>query len=97
MTRRIYCETCGVLKPMHPEDVMAGFQRRRVELRAKKPDVHQIQVNKKTFNLQSLICDNCGNQIPDGAKAIAETMWRDGITPWDWEQDYMEPKTETKP
>ena len=47
MSRVILCETCGRLKPMHPEDVVAGWQRRRRNLRI----------------VRSLRCDCCNADL----------------------------------
>lgn len=102
MSRRILCEKCGVRenKPMHPEDVMNGFHRRRVEIRAKKPAVLQIKTYQgkstsdmklvETENPASLMCDDCGNPIKDGDQAVAVTMWRGDVEPPAWEQDYCQ-------
>jgi hypothetical protein len=39
MSREICCEKCGELKPMHAEDVLMGFKRRRIVIeRVQKPD-----------------------------------------------------------
>ena len=83
---------------MHPEDVAMGFKRRRVELRAKKPDNLEVKFYSgntmadlkltETKVLKSLKCDGCGVPILDGEKAIAVTMWR-GDEPAPWEQDYQ--------
>lgn len=95
MSRKILCEKCGVLKPMHPEDVLMGFKRRRVQIGlAKKPDGLDVKIyedGKLTERkiLRSLFCDNCGEPIADGAPAIAETFWRGEDEPAEWESEYM--------
>lgn len=90
MSRKIYCRKCGVLKPMHPEDVAMGLRRRRTEIRAKKPEDHAISINGvKQPQIASLICDLCGNPIPDGQTAVAETFYRaDQGEPAMWEHEY---------
>lgn len=92
MSRRILCEKCGVLKPMHPEDVATGWQRRCVNIWAKKPAVHEVKftANDKTetITLPSLVCDDCGTPIKDGDAAVAVTMWRGNDEPYNWEKDY---------
>lgn len=60
MSRKILCPTCGELKPMHPQDVVTGIQRRR-----KWIDLY-ITVG----------CDNCGEPLHAQFKALCETMWR---------------------
>lgn len=77
MKRDIYCERCGVLKPMHPKDVVNGLQRRRVHIRL------SCHCN----------CEGCTEELNPGDTAIAETNWyksREG-TPGDWEQEYGNP------
>lgn len=79
MSRKILCSVCGVIKPMHPEDVVNGFHRRRTILQ---------KLN------QPVMCDLCGNVIEPGKmkhgeEPIAETIWRgDDLTPAEWEQYY---------
>lgn len=91
MIRTIHCEKCGVLKPMHPEDVAMGFLRRRLIFKGVKPADHAITVNgEKQPQMSSLACDLCGQDIPDGSTVVATTMWqkdREG-TPGIWETEY---------
>lgn len=90
MTRHLFCEACGVMKPMHPEDAAMGFARRRIEFQASKPKEHFILVDGERQDLSSLACDQCGKDIPDGSTVIAQTMWmtsREG-TPGLWEEEY---------
>lgn len=59
---------------MAPEDVLAGFERRIVRLKASL----------------SLCCDTCAKPINPGDEIIATTYWnknREGA-PWDWEAGY---------
>lgn len=72
-----------------------GWQRRRVNIRAKKPAVHEVKFianDKKaeTITLPSLVCDDCGTPIKDGDAAVAVTMWRGNEfdKPYNWEKDY---------
>ncbi len=98
MSRKILCEQCGVLTPMHPEDVLNGFQRRRVEIRAKKPADHHVDfytgeslaslAHTERRDLPSLMCDRCGKVIHNGDPAVAVTMWQ-GEEPENWEKDYQ--------
>ncbi len=96
MNRSIHCQTCGGYKrPMHPEDAAMGFQRRCVPIRVKKPAVHDVTtiIDGKVANVESLpsiMCDLCGEAIPDGTPAFALTMWREHEgTPGPWEQEYQ--------
>lgn len=87
-SRKIVCETCAPKRlPMHPEDVANGFQRRCVELRARRPEGHGVRIGGEFFPSRSLVCDDCGQAIADGARVMAITMWRD-IEPGPWEEDY---------
>lgn len=97
-SRKIICKVCGEkLTSMHPEDISMGFHRRVVQIKAKKPDDHEIKffegpsldklTETKTEQLQSLMCDDCGVSIADGEPAVATTMWR-GDEPEAWEQEY---------
>lgn len=100
MVRTLLCEKCGVLTPMHPEDVAEGWKRRRIHGLAKKPAIHQIKTitkmpggeSKTTVEgLPILICDDCCQELPDGTPAIAVTMWREDKEgpPLDWESEYL--------
>lgn len=91
MKREIVCTKCGELRPMHPEDVMNGFHRRRTVLQAKRPSDHGLAINGEFHPLASLICDHCGEKINDGDGAVAITMWQ-GVEPYFWESDYQTTK-----
>jgi hypothetical protein len=97
-SRKIICGSCAKnLPPMHPEDVSMGYNRRVVQIVAKKPADHGIKtyegdsldtlVETKSEQLSSLVCDHCGHIIPDGDPATATTLWR-GEEPESWEQEY---------
>lgn len=98
MVRRIHCGTCDKnTRPQHPEDVAVGWQRRRVEIRAKKPAQHNIQIlesgkTEQVISLPSIVCDGCGEALRDGSKAYAITEWRKDREgePGQWEQEYGE-------
>lgn len=96
MIRRIICEACDkTMKPMHPEDVAEGWNRRRVSILAKKPEDLSITTmvvgtTPVVQNLPSIICDQCGEPVKDGEGAAAITEWqttREG-EPGPWEQEY---------
>ena len=99
MTRTIICKACHAKqKPMHPEDVAMGFQRRTVQGLAKKPEVHGITILKggkevSREELTTLQCDHCGLAIPDGSPIAAVTMWRTEREgePLAWENDFFQP------
>lgn len=101
MIRRIHCEECDrMTRPQHNEDVALGWKRRRVQIRAKKPEVHEIKVLSgksieslaptKTITLASLMCDGCGAPLEDGTPAFALTEWQESREgePGPWEKDY---------
>lgn len=95
MSRRIICKSCrDKTGPQHPEDVADGWKRRIVEIKAKKPEQHEIVTLcggvESHEALSSLYCDNCGIPIANGETAYAVTMWR-GEEIGDWEQDYSMP------
>lgn len=78
---------------MEPEDVRAGWKRRAIELRVKRPKNFGMWVNGKPVPLTGtgLNCDSCGQEIPSGSVACAVTMWRpERETPNDWELAYLE-------
>jgi hypothetical protein len=56
---------------------------------AQKPAEHFIKIDGVRSDLSTLICDRCGNPIPDGSPAIAYTAWRFGQEPRRWENDYQ--------
>ena len=100
MIRRIHCETCGV-PPCNPADQYDGWHQRTVALTARKPPEHYVEETviepgkspKVTrTDLPTLVCDLCGQPIPDGTRCVAITMWR-GTEPEPWEGNYGEPIT----
>jgi hypothetical protein len=98
MIRTILCEECDKRsRPQHPGDVALGWKRRRVQIRAKKPPVHEIRLitalETTTTHLASLHCDNCNTPLADGTVAFAHTDWlesREG-EPGPWEQEFSGP------
>jgi hypothetical protein len=92
MSRRIHCEKCG-WKPLYPEDVLQGWHHRIVRLKVKAPANHGYTVTEgettKTVPLSTIVCDVCGEPIPDGALAYAETRWRDQEI-GEWESEFGE-------
>ena len=93
MMRRIHCNACGTRNyvPMNSEDVLAGFHQRITHLLAAAPPHHSITItngdNSQTEHLESLICDSCGQSIPDGQPCVAITMYR-GQPPVLWEPEF---------
>jgi hypothetical protein len=88
--RRIYCYPCGQQWPgLAPEDIANHWQSRTVPLIAQKPAEHFIKIDGVRSDLSSLICDHCGQPIPDGSPAVAYTAWRYGQEPRRWENDYQ--------
>lgn len=92
MSRRIDCRPCGAKWKPHPQDCFEGWQHRAVHLSAKKPDDHGVTVKTDdksvTEQLPSIVCDLCGEAIPDGSIVLAVTMWRgdfDIIVAWEHE------------
>ncbi|MDD5350022.1 MAG: hypothetical protein PHQ12_07410 [Chthoniobacteraceae bacterium] len=79
--RRLLCSKCGDGYQQHPEDVAHGFQMRRTEGLARKPVGHGLDV---------LLCDLCRHSIPDGAPAVAVTVWRENPIGY-WEAEYLTP------
>ena len=98
MIRRILCAECDrkTNKPQHPEDVAMGWKRRRVQIRSKKPEVHQIVMlaggEKTVSDLPSLLCDLCNAGLPDGTEAFAITEWRSAreSEPGPWEEEFTQ-------
>lgn len=99
MKREILCGECDQrTRPMHPEDVVNGYKRRRTQIRAKKPEVHTTTVTSPGLepvvtHHASLICDGCGLPIEDGVDAYAHTTWnthREPGEPQNWEQEYAQ-------
>ncbi len=102
MTRQIICRACYEKRgPMHPEDVMAGWQQRFVHGPVKKPVEHDIKVYSgptldtlkmvEVKHLPSLVCDRCNKPLDDGVNAVAVTMWRPRREPEPdfWEKGYL--------
>lgn len=92
--RRIVCQKCAAKhhsKGIHPEDADNGLQQRLVKLCVKAPKDHVIQIIgsgiNKTETLSSILCDDCGDAIPDGTLATAISMWRGGRLEA-WEHEY---------
>jgi len=97
MIRKILCAECDRhTRPQHPEDVAAGWKRRRVQIRTKKPPVHEIKLitaqETTTTPLSSVYCDHCNSPLHDGVDAYALTEWREGREgePGPWEQDFSQ-------
>lgn len=98
MIRRIHCIACGAGQE-HPEDVAEGWKRRVIQGVVHKPDVHEIHIRSGTpwaptgpetvIPLPSLMCDLCGEPIPDGTKAMAITQWKGETEPLLWEREFM--------
>lgn len=61
---------------MYPEDVAAGFERRRVWIK-----LHE-----------DLLCDFCGGSLPVGTTALAETMSKTLRAEPEWESAYGTPQ-----
>lgn len=55
MSRAIYCEQHGKIKPTHPEDAARGLFQRYTRGSAKF----------------AMVCDMCGVDLPTGASAVA--------------------------
>ncbi len=98
MIRKILCANCDrVSRPQHHEDVAMGWKRRRVQIRTKKPPVHDITViagtEKTVTHLPSIVCDNCNAALPDGMDAYALTEWMEGREgePGPWEREFTQP------
>jgi hypothetical protein len=89
--RRIYCKDCEkyTVNPLAAEERMMGWHYRVVTIIAQKPAEHFIKIDGVRSDLSSLICDHCGQPIPDGSPAIAYTAWRYGQEPRRWENDYQ--------
>lgn len=97
MTRLILCPACGEARkqPIHPEDAAAGYQKRVLDIVARRPPNHAITFItdgvSETEPLPSLMCDGCGAAIIDGSLAVAVTMWRpDREDALDWENEYSQ-------
>ena len=75
---------------MHSEDAVNGWNMRNVNLLVKVPEGHGFSVNGQFEPLKSIVCDSCGKDIPNGTKAVATTMWRDGQEIGTWEPVYGE-------
>jgi hypothetical protein len=93
MIRRMYCFKCGgeaMARPFDAEDYADGWRFRYREITAYKPAVHSAGINGKEIKLPGLICDFCGDDISDGTKAVAFTMWQ-GTEPEVWETEYENP------
>lgn len=91
MKREILCQECAVkIRPMHPEDVMTGINRREVTLLVKKPEVHGLEINGVFEPLRSLVCDHCNTPINDGTGATAVTWWNTNREhePGPWEEEF---------
>jgi len=97
--RRIYCKDCEkyTVNCLAVEEQMMGWHHRVVAITAQKPPDHHVTVTEyekgespkyKRTDLPTLLCDCCGQPIPDGAIAFAYTDWRGSIEPPVWETDY---------
>jgi len=85
--RRLYCPACKP-DPLDPEDVANHWHYRTVNIIAKKPPEHFITAGTKRTDLPTLLCDQCGQIIPDGHPAVAYTAWRGPTEPENWEAKY---------
>jgi hypothetical protein len=99
MIRKLLCVDCGHAFEIHPQDAADGFQMRKVNLTARKPENMNIEIHAtggpgpdehQTIPVNELVCDHCNDSIPNGHEAVAVTMWDKNReeTPGDWEQSY---------
>ena len=97
MIRRLHCEACGRggFFPTNAEDAAAGWRTRFVWLAGRKPASHGVDVSDgrttQHTELPSLVCDGCGQPIPDGQRCLAITMYQ-GINPPTWEAEFGIPE-----
>ena len=70
MARAIYCEEHGKIKPTHPEDAARGL----------------FQRYRRGTALYSMVCDMCGAELAEGAKAVA---WCQPATMAEWEHEHL--------
>lgn len=91
--RRILCPECGADWPreLSPEELRMGFTKRVVEIpKAKKPPGLHITINGNAEpELPNLRCDGCDKEILDGTPAVAVTVVRGELGPW--EAEYTQP------
>jgi len=101
VSRRIVCPECLRRGPvLYAEDVALGMRSRVVEIEAKKPERHTITLKTgdtledlrtvAVEHLSSIMCDTCGQPIPDGERCFAITIWRTPNEPPAWEKDYSQ-------
>jgi hypothetical protein len=97
MIRQILCEECDKRHQARRPVLSGGWRRRRVQIKSKKPPVHEIKMitesETTTTTLSSLHCDNCNAPLADGTAAFAHTQWlesREG-EPGPWEQEFTQP------
>lgn len=97
--RAIYCPNCASQFHIHPEDERDGWKMRKVNIKAKVPTdgSHRIEIsvgfpgdNEPTdvIPVLMIVCDQCNDEIPEGADAVAVSMWRPGDEMTDWEKAY---------
>lgn len=97
MTRQLLCKACGNKTTLHPEDYANDWHLRKVSITGKKPADHAVTIltptePAKRIALSSLVCDLCNENLNDGDRIIAVTMWdsnREG-EPLNWEQEYQQ-------
>lgn len=91
MIRKIVCINCSRNFNLCIEDRNDGWQIRKINIVAHKPERHGIEIisdEKRTFHpLETLKCDSCNCEIKDGVEACAITMWQ-GPEPDLWEREY---------
>lgn len=89
MIRNIYCPKCGHEWKLNPLDEDKGLRGRRVQIMARKPEVHHITINGvPQEEMKSLRCDLCGDWIPDNTPAVAITIFTRGQKVPDWESEF---------
>jgi len=96
MIRRIECLKCFKIPRFTEEDVAQGWTYRTTKAKVKKPEKHEVKVTSagstETIVLASILCDQCGEPIKDGAQAKLVTIWNTGREgePRRWEEDFVQ-------
>jgi len=98
--RKLLCPECGAdqkAKPLHPEDAAMGFEQRFVDIQALKLPQHFGVTINGVFKLSNVVvCEGCNKELPVGSPAVAWSMARGIVSPWEHEYESSpDPKKDT--
>ena len=100
MIRYILCPACAATFNLHSEeeDIADGWSMRKVPIKAKRPDNHQIVITAgaetNIIPVPVMVCDLGNEELPEHSDCVAVSMWRSGrgeYEPAEWWHEFAQP------